>query len=73
MRRLLREPLLQFLVLGAMLFAAYHLVGRQDVEAPEKILLFVRSCVWVSMPTTISQPAVIAFRAAGGGRRRACR
>lgn len=39
MRRLLREPLLQFLVLGAMLFAAYHLVGRQDVEAPEKIVV----------------------------------
>lgn len=37
--RLLREPLLQFLALGAMLFALYELAGKRSVEAPEKILV----------------------------------
>jgi hypothetical protein len=37
--RLLREPLLQFLTLGAMLFALYGLVGNRHAEAPEKILV----------------------------------
>jgi hypothetical protein len=37
--RLLREPLLQFLVLGATLFAVYGLAGKRSVEAPEKIVV----------------------------------
>jgi len=36
---LLREPLLQFLVLGAALFALYGLVGKKDAEAPAKIII----------------------------------
>ena len=37
--RLLREPLLQFLALGAMLFALYGLAGKQSAGAPEKIVV----------------------------------
>ena len=37
MKRLLAEPLLHFLVLGAALFAVFHLVGRKAVEQPAKI------------------------------------
>jgi hypothetical protein len=37
--RLLREPLLQFLALGAMLFALYGFVGKQRADAPEKIVV----------------------------------
>jgi hypothetical protein len=37
--RLLREPLLQFLALGTMLFALYGLAGKRSAEAPEKILV----------------------------------
>jgi hypothetical protein len=37
--RLLREPLLQFLALGAMLFALYELAGKRSAEAPEKIVV----------------------------------
>ena len=37
--RLLREPLLQFLALGAMLFALYGLAGKRGAEAPEKIVV----------------------------------
>ena len=37
--RLLREPLFQFLVLGALLFALYGLVGKRRAEAPEKIVV----------------------------------
>ena len=36
---LLREPLLQFLALGAMLFALYGLAGKRGAEAPEKIVV----------------------------------
>ena len=37
--RLSREPLLQFLVLGAILFALYGLFGKQNAEAPDKIVV----------------------------------
>jgi PPIC-type PPIASE domain len=37
--RLLREPLLQFLALGAMLFALYGLAGKRNAEVPEKIVV----------------------------------
>jgi hypothetical protein len=37
--RLLREPLLQFLALGALLFALYGFVGKQSADAPEKIVV----------------------------------
>ena len=37
--RLLREPLLQFLALGAMLFALYGLAGKSGADAPEKIVV----------------------------------
>jgi hypothetical protein len=37
--RLLREPLLQFLALGAVLFALYELAGKRDARAPEKIVV----------------------------------
>ena len=37
--RLLREPLLQFLVLGAILFALHGLAGKPSADAPEKIVV----------------------------------
>ena len=37
--RLLREPLLQFLALGALLFALYGLAGKRGAEASEKIVV----------------------------------
>jgi len=37
--RLLREPLLQFLALGALLFALYGLAGKRSAEAPGKIVV----------------------------------
>lgn len=37
--RLLREPLLQFLALGAVLFALYGFAGKRGVEVPEKIVV----------------------------------
>jgi PPIC-type PPIASE domain len=37
--RLLREPLLQFLALGAILFVFYSLVDKRGTEAPEKIVV----------------------------------
>jgi len=37
--RLLREPLLQFLALGAALFALYGLAGKRTAEAQEKIVV----------------------------------
>jgi hypothetical protein len=36
---LLREPLLQFLVLGAILFGLFHLVDREKAEAPARIVI----------------------------------
>jgi hypothetical protein len=39
MRRLLREPLLHFLVLGALLFAVYGLVSKGREAAPGKIVV----------------------------------
>jgi PPIC-type PPIASE domain len=36
---LLREPLLQFLVLGAALFGLFHLVDRKKAETPERIVV----------------------------------
>jgi hypothetical protein len=39
MARLLREPLLQFLALGALLFALYGLAGKRSADAPEKIVV----------------------------------
>ena len=39
MKRLLREPLLHFLVLGAALFGLYGVVGKKDAEAPATIVI----------------------------------
>ena len=39
MARPLREPLLQFLALGALLFALYGLAGKRSADAPEKIVV----------------------------------
>lgn len=39
MRRLLREPLLHFLLLGALLFAAYGWLGRGTSEVPGEIVV----------------------------------
>ena len=36
---LLREPLFQFLVLGAALFGLFHLVDKKKAEAPDKIVV----------------------------------
>jgi hypothetical protein len=36
---LLREPLLQFIVLGAALFGLFHLVDKQKAEAPARIVI----------------------------------
>ena len=37
--RLLKEPLFQFLVLGAALFGIFHLVDRNKTEAPARIII----------------------------------
>lgn len=37
--RLVREPLVQFVAIGAMLFALYGIVGKRNAEAPEKIVV----------------------------------
>ena len=37
--RLLKEPLFQFLVLGAALFGLFHLVGNRKADAPETIVV----------------------------------
>jgi PPIC-type PPIASE domain len=37
--RLLREPLVQFLALGAVLFALYGVAGKRSAEAPDKIVV----------------------------------
>jgi PPIC-type PPIASE domain len=37
--RLLREPLVQFLALGAVLFALYGVAGKRNAEAPDKIVV----------------------------------
>jgi hypothetical protein len=37
--RLLREPLVQFLALGAVLFALYGVGGKRNAEAPDKIVV----------------------------------
>ena len=39
MKSLLREPLLHFLVLGAALFGLYGLVGKNEAEAPAKVVI----------------------------------
>jgi hypothetical protein len=39
MKRLLTEPLLHFLVLGAALFGLFGLVGKKDAEQPAKIVV----------------------------------
>jgi hypothetical protein len=36
---LLREPLLQFIVLGAALFGFFHLVDKKKADAPERIVV----------------------------------
>ena len=36
---ILREPLLHFLVLGAVLFGLYGLVGKKEAEAPAKVVI----------------------------------
>ena len=36
---LLREPLLQFLMLGAVLFGLFHFVGNKKADAPERIVV----------------------------------
>ena len=36
---LLREPLFQFLVLGAALFGLFHIVGNKKTDAPERIVV----------------------------------
>ena len=37
--KLLREPLLHFLVIGAVLFGVFHLVGAGDKPAPGEIIV----------------------------------
>jgi PPIC-type PPIASE domain len=37
--RLLREPLVQFLALGAVLFALFGVAGKRNAEAPDKIVV----------------------------------
>ncbi len=39
MMRILKEPLFQFLILGAVLFGAYSLFGESEGEAPERIVV----------------------------------
>ncbi len=39
MKRLLKEPLVHFLVLGALLFAGYGLLNRNDRSAPDRIVV----------------------------------
>ena len=47
MKKLLREPLLHFVLLGALLFAAYHLVYREPKADPQRIpSVRARSSTW---------------------------
>jgi len=39
LKLLLREPLLHFLVLGAILFGLFGMIGKKDAEAPAKIII----------------------------------
>ena len=39
MKRLLAEPLLHFLVLGAALFGLFSLTGKKEAEQPAKIVV----------------------------------
>ena len=39
MKKLLREPLLHFVLLGALLFTAYHLVNREPKGNPQRIVV----------------------------------
>jgi PPIC-type PPIASE domain len=39
MKKLLREPLLHFVLLGALLFAAYHLMNREGKADPQRIVV----------------------------------
>ena len=39
MRSLLREPLLHFLMLGGALFGLFNLIGKNDAEAPARIIV----------------------------------
>jgi len=39
MKKLMREPLLHFVFLGALLFAAYHLVNREQKVDPQRIVV----------------------------------
>jgi hypothetical protein len=39
LKPLLREPLLHFLVLGAILFGLFGMIGKKDAEAPTKVVI----------------------------------
>ncbi len=68
MRRLLREPLLHFLLLGALLFLAYGWLNRAGLAAPDEIvvsrgqvegLVMQFERVWQRGPTTEEREALI--------------
>lgn len=67
-RRLLREPLLHFLLLGALLFALYGWLNRQGFAAPDEILVSRQQVeglvmqferVWQRTPTAAEKQALI--------------
>jgi len=67
-RRLLREPLLHFLLLGALLFLAYGWLNRAGLAAPDEIvvsqgqvdgLVMQFERVWQRAPTTDERQALI--------------
>ena len=68
MRRLLREPLLHFLLLGALLFLAYGWLNRAGLAAPDEIvvsrsqvegLVMQFERVWQRAPTAEERQALI--------------
>lgn len=68
MMKLLRDPLLHFLAIGAVLFGAYHLTGKNDESAPGEIVVStgqianleaVFSRTWQRPPTPAELQALV--------------
>ena len=51
MKRILKEPLLHFLLLGAAIFAAYSLVSKRSSDEPGKIVLTQGQIAALAEPT----------------------
>ena len=65
MRRLLREPLLHFLALGALLFALYGWINRGGAPDDEqRFSPWTLAVVQVALPVAACAPVALALQAA---------